>query len=67
MVLICYALTIYCTLHFLKGWPVVILDVDSKQSESALRGPPPSFVTQDFLKALSSIVHPKGMHHNTLC
>ena len=52
-----------CVCNFDKGWPVVILDVDSKQSESALRGPPPSFVTVDFLKALSSIIHPKGMHH----
>jgi len=40
----------------------VILDVDSKQSESPLRGPPPSFVTVDFLKALNSIIHPKGMY-----
>ena len=44
-----------------KGWPVVLLDVDSKQSESALRGPPPAFVTEDFLKALRSIIHSKGM------
>ena len=45
-----------------KGWPVVLLDVDSKQSESALRGPPPTFVTEDFLKALRSIIHSKGMY-----
>jgi len=47
----------------IKGWPVVMLDVDSKQSESALRGPPPPFVTMDFIKALNSIIHPKGMYH----
>ena len=45
-----------------KGWPVVLLDVDSKQSESALRGPPPAFVTEDFLKALRSIIHPRGVY-----
>ena len=45
-----------------KGWPVVLLDVDSKQSESALRGPPPTFVTEDFLKALRYIIHPRGMY-----
>ena len=44
-----------------KGWPVVLLDVDSKQSESALRGPPPTFVTEDFLKALRSVIHPRGV------
>ena len=41
---------------------MVLLDVDSKQSESALRGPPPTFVTEDFLKALRSIIHPRGMY-----
>ena len=45
-----------------KGWPVVLLDVDSKQSESALRGPPPAFVTEDFLKALRCVIHPRGMY-----
>ena len=44
-----------------NSWPVVLLDVDSKQSESALRGPPPTFVTEDFLKALRSIIHSKGV------
>ena len=41
---------------------MVLLDVDSKQSESALRGPPPTFVTEGFLKALRSIIHSKGMY-----
>lgn len=39
---------------------MILVDVDSKQSESALRGPPPPFVTEDFLKALQSIIHPRG-------
>ena len=41
---------------------MVLLDVDSKQSESPLRGPPPAFVTDDFLKALRSIIHPRGVY-----
>ena len=45
-----------------KEWPVVLLDVDSKQSESALRGPPHTFVTEGFLKALRSIIHSKGIY-----
>jgi len=49
-----------------KGWPMVLLDVDSKQSESALRGPPPAFVTEDFLKTLRSIIHPKGEYIRSL-